>query len=59
MWTEEDRLEHYCRMGLLAVAVLHWILFALMVSASDPPISNRTRRAFSTFAAILPERLAG
>lgn len=36
VWSDEDRLEHLCRMGLLAVMLLHWIVFALLVSTSAP-----------------------
>jgi hypothetical protein len=38
-------------MGLLAVAVLHWILFILMLTSSDEPVTFNTPGAFSNLAA--------
>ena len=50
----EDRLEHYCRLGLLVIAVLHWLVFALMVS-SDVSMSDQAPRALGNLAsAVLP-----
>ena len=40
-------------MGLLAVAILHWIVFALMVSSSEPPVSDHAPRALGNLAAVL------
>ena len=40
-------------MGLLAVAFLHWILFILMVTSRDEPISDQVPRAFSDLASLL------
>ena len=37
---EELRLEHRCRMGLLAVGVLHWIVFYLLTQSGPPPASG-------------------
>ena len=45
----EDRLEHLCRLGLLAIAVLHWVVFALMIS-SDISISDQAPRALGNLA---------
>jgi hypothetical protein len=53
VWTDDERLEHHCRMGLLAVAILHWIIFALMISSSEPPISDQAPRALGNFAALV------
>ena len=36
----ETRLQHRCRMGLLAVAVLHWIVFYLMTQSGAAPVSG-------------------
>ena len=36
----ETRLQHHCRMGLLAVAVLHWIVFYLMTQSGAAPVSG-------------------
>ena len=38
--SEETRLEHHCRMGLLAVAILHWIVFYLLTQSVAPPTSE-------------------
>ena len=57
MWTAEERLEHYCRIGLLGVAILHWIVFALMVSSSEAPISNQVPEPLGNLAAVLAEAL--
>lgn len=59
VWTEEDRLEHFCRMGLLAVAILHWILFILMVTSADEPITFKSSGAYSNLAAVLLGYLPG
>jgi len=52
VWTEDERLEHLCRMGLLAVAVLHWILFILMVTSVEEPVTVNTG-GFSNLASHL------
>ena len=45
-------------MGLLGVAILHWIVFALMVSSSEPPISDHGPRAVGNLAiSVLGELL--
>ena len=36
----EWQLEHRCRMGLLAVAVLHWIVFYLLTQSGAAPVSG-------------------
>jgi hypothetical protein len=56
VWTEEQRLEYFCRMGLLGVALLHWIVFALMVQSSTSAMS--TPDGFSDLAAIVLHGLA-
>jgi hypothetical protein len=33
----ELSLEHWCRMGLLAVAILHWIVFYLLTQSGPDP----------------------
>lgn len=43
----------YCRLGLLAVAILHWIVFALMVAGAEGPISNQAPHAFGNLASLL------
>lgn len=53
MWTAEETLEFYCRLGLLAVAILHWIVFALMVAGAEPPISDQAPRALGNLAALI------
>ena len=53
VWTDDDRLEHLCRMGLLAVALLHWVLFILMVTSKEESISDQVPRAFSNLASLL------
>jgi hypothetical protein len=40
-------------MGLLAVAVLHWILFILMVTSAEQPVTFKTPGAFSNLASHL------
>lgn len=57
VWTNEERLEHYCRMGLLGVAILHWIVFALMITSADGSISDQAPRAFSNLASALLQQL--
>lgn len=57
MWTDEERLEHYCRMGLLGVAILHWVVFALMITSAEGSISDQAPRALGNFAAALREAL--
>ena len=49
---EELRLEHRCRMGLLAVGILHWIVFYLLTQTGAPPVagSGNITRARSFFA---------
>jgi hypothetical protein len=47
---EESRLEHRCRMGLLAVAILHWIVFYLMTQTAPPEVSGNVTRARRMFA---------
>lgn len=37
---EELRLEHRCRMGLLAVGILHWIVFYLLTQTGAPPAAG-------------------
>ena len=53
---EELHLEHRCRMGLLAVGILHWIVFYLLTQANALPVSgtgNATRvRTFLAHHAI-------
>jgi hypothetical protein len=44
-------------MGLLGVAILHWIVFALMVSSSDQPISDQAPRVLGNLAAALRDAL--
>lgn len=36
----ELRLEHRCRMGLLAVGILHWIVFYLLTQSSPAPVAG-------------------
>ena len=36
----ELRLEHRCRMGLLAVGILHWIVFYLLTQSGPVPVSG-------------------
>lgn len=57
MWTDDDRLEHLCRMGLLAVAFLHWVAFILMVTSTDESISDQVPHALSNFASLLSNNL--
>ena len=40
-------------MGLLGVALLHWIVFALMVTSADGSISDQAPHAFGNLAALL------
>ena len=54
MWTtDEHRLEHFCRLGLLAVAILHWIFFALMIRSDVEALSNQAPPVVSNFASAL------
>ena len=52
----DERLEHYTRLGLLAIAVLHWIVFLLMIGSSERPVSKQTPSAPSNLAMVLGER---
>jgi hypothetical protein len=47
---EELRLEHRCRMGLLAVGILHWIVFYLLTQSGTPEVSGNVTRARRMFA---------
>ena len=47
---EELCLEHRCRMGLLAVAILHWIVFYLMTQTAPAEVSGNATRARARFA---------
>lgn len=40
-------------MGLLAVAILHWIVFALMVAGAARPISNQAPSGLGNLAALV------
>ena len=61
---EELRLEHRCRMGLLAVGILHWIVFYLLTQTVPAEVSGnatRMRRMFAQHAvhavdSVLPAR---
>lgn len=44
-------------MGLLAVAILHWIVFALMISSSEQPLSDQAPRVLGNLAAVLRDAL--
>jgi hypothetical protein len=46
-------------MGLLAVAILHWILFILMVTSADEPITHQSPGKYSNLAAVLVRYLSG
>jgi hypothetical protein len=52
VWTDEDRLEHHCRMGLLVIMILHWIVFALLVSSSSRADESASA-AVSNLASLL------
>jgi thiosulfate reductase cytochrome b subunit len=43
----EARQVHWCRMWLLAIAVLHWIVFYLMTQAAPEASSGTLTRARS------------
>jgi hypothetical protein len=47
---EELRLEHRCRMGLLAVGILHWIVFYLLTQTVPPEVSGNVTRARRMYA---------
>jgi hypothetical protein len=51
--TDEQRLEHFCRLGLLAVAILHWIFFALLIRTDAEALSNQAPPAISNLASAL------
>ena len=40
-------------MGLLAVALLHWVLFILMVTSKEESISDQVPHTFSNLASLL------
>jgi hypothetical protein len=53
VWTEEQRLEFYCRLGLLAVAFLHWIIFALLIRSDVEAVSDQLPPVSSNLASVL------
>jgi hypothetical protein len=47
---QHKREEYLCRMWLLAIAILHWIVFGLLVYTTEtaaqlPPATNRSLAA--------------
>jgi hypothetical protein len=46
---EEARLVHWCRMGLLAVGILHWMVFYLLTRTGPAEVSSTITRARSLF----------
>ena len=51
---DESRLLHWCRMGLLGVAILHWIVFYLLTQANPLESSGATPQRQSWYAAAHP-----
>lgn len=56
--TEDERLEHRCRMGLLVVMLLHWLVFALLVTNSVPVDASGGSDFSSNLAALLAPLLS-
>jgi len=44
-------------MGLLAIAILHWIVFVLMIASSEGPMSDQAPRALGNLAAAALRQL--
>ncbi len=49
----DDRLQFFCRMGLLAVAFLHWIIFALLIRTDVEAVSDQAPRVVSNLCSAL------
>jgi hypothetical protein len=47
---DEARLVHWCRMGLLAVGILHWIVFYLLTQSGPTEVSGTVTRARTRYA---------
>lgn len=47
---EDDRDQSLCRMGLLAVAVLHWVCFGIMVYQHYVPASGSGEHSSGTMS---------
>jgi hypothetical protein len=53
---QDHREERLCRMWLLAIAILHWIVFGLLLRNSD--YADAAPAAAGTLAAALTEFLS-
>lgn len=51
--TTDERLEFFCRMGLLAVAFLHWIIFALLIRTDAEAFSDQAPPVISNLCSAL------
>jgi hypothetical protein len=46
--TETQQLERFCRMWLLAIAVLHWVVFFLLVQTTPSWLTKRSTAVTQT-----------
>jgi thiosulfate reductase cytochrome b subunit len=53
MTEHEIRQVHWCRMWMLAIAILHWIVFYLLTQTSSTAASGTGTRLRSSFASTL------
>ena len=49
----DKRLEFFCRIGLLAVAFLHWIVFALLIRTDVEAFSDQAPPFVSNLCSAL------
>lgn len=49
----DERLEFSCRLGLLAVALLHWIIFALLIRSDIEALSDQAPPFVSNLCSAL------
>ena len=55
--SNDERLEFFCRLGLLAVALLHWIIFALLIRTDVEALSDQAPPVVSNLCSALSQFL--
>ena len=51
--SNDECLEFFCRLGLLAVAFLHWIIFALLIRTDVEALSDQAPPVVSNLCSAL------
>ena len=49
----DERLDLFCRLGLLGVAFLHWIIFALLIRSDVEALSDQAPPVVSNLCSAL------